>query len=214
MSNPAGQSRGPREPRSQRERQRAETRNRIFRAALAEFREVGFSRAQIEQIAAAAGVVRGTFYFHFPSKEHVLLELQERVQAVLLERLVPLAAEGPPIPEILAAVAEGVRSAEALVGNGGLMRDMMSMYVRQPIAPEADETPAPVLDALAGALEGPARRGELRQDLGPVRAATLVLTSVFGLYARPRGGARQQPEDLEDLVRVLERGLAAEGARS
>lgn len=210
MSSPAGGARaggagtGP----SQRERQRAETRNRIFQAALAEFRAVGFGHAQIERIAGAAGVVRGTFYFHFPSKEHVLLELQKRVQEVLLGRLVGLRS-GPPLREILAAVGEGVLAAETLVGDDGLMRAVVSMYIRQPIDPAAQETPAPVVETLARAFGGAAGRGELRPDLDPVRAAALVLTSVFGLYARPGGSEARLPVDLDDLMRVLERGLAA-----
>ena len=32
-------------------------------------------------IVAAAGVAHGTFFFHFPSKEHVLLELESREEA-------------------------------------------------------------------------------------------------------------------------------------
>jgi AcrR family transcriptional regulator len=208
MSSPAGNNTG---PRSQRERQRAETRNRIFRAALAEFRQVGFAHAQIERIAGAAGVVRGTFYFHFPSKEHVLLELQRRVEAVLLERLDALADGGLPVAEVLAAVAEGVREAEALVGDEGLMRDVVSMYIRQPVEPDPAATPAPVMLRLAEALGGAARRGALRKDLAPERAAALVLTSVFGFYARPPTGAREHPVELDELMRVLERGLAPAG---
>ena len=46
--------------------------------AVDEFRREGFARAQVDRIVAAAGVARGTVYFHFPSKEHVLLELQQK----------------------------------------------------------------------------------------------------------------------------------------
>ena len=59
---------------TQRERQRAETRERLFQAALDEFRREGVAGARIERIASAVGVVRGTFYFHFPTKDHVLHE--------------------------------------------------------------------------------------------------------------------------------------------
>ena len=37
-------------------------------------RTQGFSNAQIDRIVERAGVARGTFYFHFPTKEHVLVE--------------------------------------------------------------------------------------------------------------------------------------------
>src|SRR5262245_57475521 len=70
-----------------RTRQRLETRDRLFEAALAEFRRVGVAPAEIEDIVRAAGVARGTFYLHFPTKDHVLMELLRRKQAVLGARL-------------------------------------------------------------------------------------------------------------------------------
>ena len=59
-----------------RERRRRRTRTRLYEEALAEFARVGFDRASVADIARAAGVSRPAFYFHFPTKEHVLLELQ------------------------------------------------------------------------------------------------------------------------------------------
>src|SRR3954463_6667762 len=53
-----------------------ETRARLFDAALAEIDRAGLGGADVTAIASAAGVVRGTFYFHFPTKEHVLVELE------------------------------------------------------------------------------------------------------------------------------------------
>jgi AcrR family transcriptional regulator len=52
-----------------------ETRARLFDAALAEIGRSGLAGADVTAIASAAGVVQGTFYFHFPTKEHVLVEL-------------------------------------------------------------------------------------------------------------------------------------------
>ena len=37
--------------------------------------------ADVGAIVAAAGVAHGTFFFHFPTKEHVLLELESREEA-------------------------------------------------------------------------------------------------------------------------------------
>src|ERR1051326_2861243 len=76
-----------------RTRQRLETRDRIFAAAVAAFRRVGVAAAEIERIVRAAGVARGTFYLHFPTKDHVLMDLLRRKQAVLARRL---AKEAPP----------------------------------------------------------------------------------------------------------------------
>ena len=39
--------------------------------------------ADVKAIAAASGVAHGTFFFHFPSKEHVLCEMVSREEAQL-----------------------------------------------------------------------------------------------------------------------------------
>src|SRR5258705_12154533 len=64
-----------------REVRRRQTRERILGAAIAEFKRSGMAGADVNAIVAAAGVAHGTFFFHFPSKEHVLLELEGREEA-------------------------------------------------------------------------------------------------------------------------------------
>ena len=66
---------------SAREVRRLQTRERILGAAIAEFKRAGMAGADVNAIVAAAGVAHGTFFFHFPSKEHVLLELENREEA-------------------------------------------------------------------------------------------------------------------------------------
>jgi AcrR family transcriptional regulator len=61
-----------------RTRRRLAPRDRLFEAAIAEFRGRGVAAAQIEAIVNAARVARGTFYLHFPTKDHVLLEVLRR----------------------------------------------------------------------------------------------------------------------------------------
>ena len=66
---------------SSRDARRLQTRERILGAAIVEFKRAGMARADVHAIVAAAGVAHGTFFFHFPSKEHVLLELESREEA-------------------------------------------------------------------------------------------------------------------------------------
>lgn len=60
---------------SARETKRLQTRERLLGAAVAEFKRSGMADADVGAIVSAAGVAHGTFFFHFPTKEHVLLEL-------------------------------------------------------------------------------------------------------------------------------------------
>src|SRR5689334_16472472 len=61
-----------------RETRRMQTRERLMGAAVAEFKRSGVAAADVASIVGAAGVAHGTFFFHFPTKEHVLLELERR----------------------------------------------------------------------------------------------------------------------------------------
>jgi AcrR family transcriptional regulator len=51
------------------------THQRIYEVALELFQEHGFEHVSVGQIAAGAGVSVPTFYAHFPSKEHVVMQL-------------------------------------------------------------------------------------------------------------------------------------------
>lgn len=50
----------------------------LLAAALARFREVGYTATKVEEIAAAAGVTVGTVYRYFPDKEGLFQALIER----------------------------------------------------------------------------------------------------------------------------------------
>jgi AcrR family transcriptional regulator len=58
-----------------RSRRWAATHQRIYDTALALFQEHGFDNVNVGQIAAGAGVSVPTFYAHFPSKEHIVMQL-------------------------------------------------------------------------------------------------------------------------------------------
>ena len=55
-----------------------ETRGRILEAALRVFRERGFERATMREIAAEAGVALGAAYYYFESKEAIVMAFYER----------------------------------------------------------------------------------------------------------------------------------------
>lgn len=54
-----------------------ETRTHILEAALKRFANHGYNAASIDQICTDAGVSKGAFYHHFPSKQSVFLALFE-----------------------------------------------------------------------------------------------------------------------------------------
>jgi len=52
-------------------------RQRLLDAAARQFRERGYSAASMRDIAGAAGMLAGSAYYHFPSKEELLVAVHE-----------------------------------------------------------------------------------------------------------------------------------------
>ena len=75
-----------RKPRKPQERAAA-TRNLLLSAAEQVFARVGYEKAQVEEIAEAAGFSKGALYAHFKSKEELFLALYETKTASSLAKL-------------------------------------------------------------------------------------------------------------------------------
>jgi len=190
-------------PTGRRARQRADTRERLFEAALAEFRSCGIAAAQIDRIAKAAGVVRGTFYFHFPTKDDVLIELQGRTEHQVLLQVAELRLARPPLIDVFLRTADALQHSVASVGSTDLVREMLSLYVRRPeTAPAGRNT---MVDELRFHIEIAQQRGELRQDLSAEQLALLFLTSTFGFFAQMEG--EELRSALYALAGVIARGI-------
>jgi len=64
-----------------RARKKREVRERLYAEALTLFRRDGYDAVPVTAICDAAGVAKGTFFNHFATKDHVLLEWYERLNA-------------------------------------------------------------------------------------------------------------------------------------
>jgi AcrR family transcriptional regulator len=178
-----------------RERRGDRTRTRIAEAAFEEFRSAGVDRASISRIAERAGVSRPSFYFHFPTKEHVLLELQLSFEAPLASRLRGSAG----LREALDCLVVGVLEAQESVGDPDLFSDMLRIHTRR-----NDDLPLNdrqlVFDALLECFVEGSERQELRRGLEPDGAARLCLSCVFGYLILNRESPAERRSELASMV--------------
>jgi AcrR family transcriptional regulator len=105
-------------PTSLRERKKAKTRLAIREHAMALFKDQGYDKTTVEQIAAAAEVSPSTFFRYFPSKEEVVL--QEDYDALLIAAFHAQQVDVPPlralrnaISEVFLSMPEGQQAQEA-----------------------------------------------------------------------------------------------------
>jgi TetR/AcrR family transcriptional repressor of uid operon len=180
---------------SLREQQRGATRERIFDAAIAEFRRVGFERASISEIARTAGVSRPSIYAHFPTLDHVLFELGWRLALQIVRRLEPENT----LAGVLDRLADALIEAETSVGDALLFRELVSIFSRRSALPDFDVTGIPVLAELMKRFEEARASGELRAGMPPEQAARLCLSGVLGQLV----GIDAEPEERRADLRAL-----------
>jgi AcrR family transcriptional regulator len=70
-----------------------ERRREILESATELFRDRGFDLTTVQAIAGRAGVAAGTVYLYYPSKEAILLAIQEHFESGLLDRFAEIAQD-------------------------------------------------------------------------------------------------------------------------
>ena len=162
-----------------REAKRLQTRERLLGAAVAEFKRAGMAEADVGAIVAAAGVAHGTFFFHFPTKEHVLLEMEHREEDRIATQFGKFVAREHDLSE---AFDEAVRLVVAIERRFGavLFKDLLALHF-SPTRPQSERAEDHALIVLvAREIELAQDRGEVAADVVPINSAVFFL---LGLYA-------------------------------
>ena len=191
---------------SAREAKRLQTRERLLDAAIAEFKRTGMAAADVGAIVAAAGVAHGTFYFHFPTKEHVLLELECREEFRIAEQYRSFCdAEQP---DLDSALREALRQVMALDGRlGGLLfKDFLATHFSPTRPPREEGEGHPMLMLVVDRIEQARRDGDIDSDVDPVNSAVFFLLGVYALLVTV-GDLPAREAVLEDYVRRTLRSM-------
>jgi AcrR family transcriptional regulator len=165
---------------SSRETRRLQTRERILGAAIAEFRRSGMAGADVNAIVAAAGVAHGTFFFHFPSKEHVLLELEGREEARMAGDLARFLDRPHDLVGALTEVVHLVAGLEVQLGPL-LFKEILALHF-SPTRPNRDEwTDHPIIVLLIREIERARGDGEVHPEVDAFYSAAFFLLGIYGV---------------------------------
>ena len=199
---------GKERPDGLRERKKAKTRAAIRDHALRLFRENGYQRTTVEQIAAAAEVSPSTFFRYFPTKEDVVL--QDDMDTRMIEALERQPAGLSPLSAVRAAVRDAFASytdADLDVIGETSTLSMTVPEIRARATDEFTRTIGVIAEALAK------RAGRPADDLAVRTAAGAIVGVMMGITLpwedKPSG--RKAIEDLfgrvDQALALLEAGL-------
>ena len=162
-----------------RTRRSAETRERLFHAAMRMFAEKGFAEATVEDITNAADVGKGTFFNYFPSKEHILIAFSD-MQLGKLERFVEAARNGKgPMRAFFRTMSQQMTSEPAKkpdVMRALLQANLSSVSVRELMRERNTRGER----LLAEIVQIGQERGEFRQDVSALEMARVFRQMTFG----------------------------------
>jgi AcrR family transcriptional regulator len=190
---------------SAREAKRLQTRERLMGAAIAEFKRSGIADADVSAIVAAAGVAHGTFFFHFPTKEHVLLELEHREEERIAKELSRFVTSRH---DLSATLKEAVRLVTGLERRLGavLFKDFLALHFSQ-TRPVDESKKHPVIVLVAQEIERAQDTGDVDADVNPMNSAVFFLLGLYALLTTTHGWPAQDAM-LEDYVTRTLRSIA------
>jgi AcrR family transcriptional regulator len=163
---------------SARETKRLATRERLLGAAIGEFKRAGMADADVGSIVMAAGVAHGTFFFHFPTKEHVLLELERREEERIAKQLDRYVEAAHDLPSTLREAVRLILGLERRLG-ASLFKDFLALHFSQ-TRPTDESKEHPVIVRVAQEIERAQRLGHVAPEVVPLNSAVFFL---LGLYA-------------------------------
>lgn len=160
-----------------RDQQREETRRRLYEAALEVFRRDGVPGSRIDDIVRAAGVSRGSFYFHFPTKEDVIFELMRETERRITGALDALPPSAP-LPRVVDSVITSL--VEIWEADPRLLPEVASIGLRTAASALAETEPGRLRDKLAARFRTAVGRGELSTLLPAEILSDLYLGHTLG----------------------------------
>jgi AcrR family transcriptional regulator len=190
---------------SARDAQRLETRARLFDAAVAEISRSGLAGADVSTIAAAVGVARGTFYFHFPTKEHVVVEVERAEEAKIVARL-GARPEPTDLLSMLSLLVREVLAAERRLGPV-FFRDMLGLHFSSTRPVEDELSEHPLAEFVIAAIAEAQGAGRVARDADADELGVFFLTGLFALLATDTSSLRARAALIDRYVKTIVLGM-------
>lgn len=190
-----------------------ETRNRILAAATKLFAQSGYEAAGVAEICTAAGVSKGAFYHHFPSKQAVFLELLHIWLDGLDAQMVLVRRGAQSVPQAFLNLSSTMRTVfQAASGYLPMFLEFWTQANRDPAVWQATIDPYRRYQELfTSMIQEGIQEGSLRA-VDPQISARLIVALALGILLQglldPQGADWEQVT--QQGMQYLMNGLAKE----
>ncbi|HWQ21118.1 MAG TPA: TetR/AcrR family transcriptional regulator [Clostridia bacterium] len=181
-----------------------ETRSRILAVAEQSFADHGYDVTSVDSICRAAGVSKGAFYHHFPSKGSVFVALLNAWLGDLDRQFAAAQAGTESVPQQVATMAAGVNEIYHIAGTKWNI--LLEFWAKSKADPEVAASTTDMLHRYQGFFQEMLERGRSEGSLkvkDSSLAATVALSVVLGLLLQ----GILDPES-QDWGALMQRALA------
>lgn len=175
-------------------------RRHLLEAAVRVFARKGFHASRVGDIAVEAGAAHGLLYHYFSSKDELLETIFRETWSSLLESLNGIYERGGSVHDQLRRVAAVVLG--SWKQDPDLIRVLVREVTRSPQLQREVGEIEQALGALARIVERGQQNGELRSEIDPLIAATVVYGALEEVLTSWVLG--QLPDRQEDVARAVE----------
>lgn len=192
------------------------TRQRLIRAALDTWAERGFETGvevtTVDEIVQAAGVTKGTFYFHFARKEEILLEMGWDTAEVVNEEIRRCIKSGRAIDDsfkrVIAVLSRYVRAAPPLAVGRALAE-----FRRTPYDEIAAHGRATFSEGLTDLMAAAQSAGQVRPACAPGELARMIQAIWMECILDWTAGEVDLSPALRRRTTILLDGMRAQGSQ-
>jgi len=178
----------------------------LFDAAVTEIGRSGLAGADVSTIAAAAGVARGTFYFHFPTKEHVVVEAERDEETKIVARLGTKKSEPTDLLSMLSLLVREVLAAERRLGPM-LFRDMLGLHFSSTRPVEDELSEHPLAEFVVAAIARAQAAGRVTPDADAGELGVFFLTGLFALLATNASAPEGRADLIDRYTKTIVQGM-------
>jgi TetR/AcrR family transcriptional regulator, cholesterol catabolism regulator len=175
-------------------------RSEILRLAAKVFAERGIKAATVRDIGDAAGILSGSLYHHFKSKDQMALDLLLPNMEASHASASAICAKLSGLPAMAALIRDAILASAAEPDVAVILRKDARLFAEIPTLTPIEDLRAKIVSLWFMAIEQGIAAGEIRENTNPQIVARAILDGTSGASRWFNGTREATPIDVVDSL--------------